>query len=113
MGTDSATFFVLLVLTIVGTVLAPDHLRKYVLIASSAIFYVWAGAAEASIVLALILVNYAFASGLQHTKDEVLRTRLYFASIALNVAFFFAFKLTLEPLPGSRCAVWHPAGITV
>src|SRR5262245_61996038 len=113
MASDTAAFFVLLGLTIFGSVLAPDGARKYVLLTSSAIFYGCAGSVNGGIILALIVANYVFANGLQTAKEDIYRTRLYYTAIAMNVSFFFAFKLQLEPLPGSSRAVWHVFNLEV
>lgn len=113
MSTTSLQYFAFLLAALFAFSLTPARYRRVALIAASVIFYIWAGVTSAVILFSIVVVNYLFVRLMVSGHREVLRDRMYWLSIAINLSIFVALKLTLEPSPGAPSRALDLAGIAI
>ena len=111
MSIVSPGFYLLVALSAILLRIVPATLRKPVLLTASSIFYLSFDLASGVLGVLIVGVNLLLFRALLHEQGERAREKIYFASIAFNLAAFVTLKLAFESFAGAGGVAWSLAGV--
>lgn len=107
----SPGFYLLVALSAVLLRIAPASARKGILLAASLVFYLSFDLASGALGLLIVGVNLFLFRALLLEPSEPAKDRIYYASIAFNLAAFVTLKLAFESFAGADGTAWSVAGV--
>ncbi len=88
----SVTFFLFLACTLIAYYLLPARFRNYLLIAASALFYMYARVEYIFLIVFIIITNYLLGIAIDGTQNKSKKQALFYLSLFVNLGVLIFFK---------------------